>query len=183
MTPRRDSEICGALARTARGRSGAAEQGSGNWERGQRERQHRGAPPGSGSQLQRPMAAGWACVQVSTRLGGSCWSRDAGHVREDQTAPTLTETAVANELEPLGDVPRGSFELPPIYALGDAQVTLDLLRRAAEEETQLDHGLLTLGELGDDLADPRVIKPRRQPLAEISLWIGGLQPESLIIKR
>jgi hypothetical protein len=95
-----------------------------------------------------------AGLDVAARPG------DPGDVREDQAAPALAELAAAHELEALGDRLHRTFQLAPVAALGHAQVALDLARAAVEEEPELDDRLLTLGQLRQDLPQPRAVHAR-----------------------
>jgi hypothetical protein len=120
---------------------------------------------------------------VSARLadaGRSGYTRD---VSEDQAAASLAERSLANQLVPLGDVASAALELTPIDPLGDAEVPLNLLRSAIEEETQLDHDLLALGKLSDDLSDPSIVKTSGKALIKPPPGIHGINPKLIIIER
>lgn len=148
-----------------------------------RHRNERGDPLHRRPHLGSPAPAGRAAIQVLPSLGATVRPGNARHIGEDQAALALAIGTFTNELVPLDDSAAGALELAPVDALGDTQIALNLLRRATEEEPQLDDDLLALGQLRDDLADASVVEPRRQLLVQMSARVQRLDAEDLVVER
>jgi hypothetical protein len=120
---------------------------------------------------------------VALRGPGSTRTGESGHIGKDHAPAALAECAAATQIQPRSHPASRALELAAVNPLGHAELALNLLGSAIQEEPKADDRTLALRELGNDLTDACTAEPAYNLLLRAVSRINRIEPKRIVVER